>query len=334
MLKESCGQCIQEVLVTSASGSAISGVAAVLSDICWRLFQVRDMNDEIGEWAGKLRLNIVATEDECSHFEGRIVGHCSGSICFGRTGDLAMIRNVKMATILTNYRLISFLSQRKRFTIFDHVESLFKHLRFIDFSVRSTHNNQIIPFYALPRYFMQARYFMHSYIHRCKGSIRARIVPSNSSGPMRPRTWGRYPCDSGNDNVTTRNPAMQFVRKWIMQESLHRCLNKTDGYSPCWTLFLSVDPDLAKIFTITISIVSVIPIITDINYLITAVHKIANVHQIAEQRVNISKCWRLHIFSLLWSFKELVWNDWIVRGHEGKKEKQFFKEKPAHEGHS
>jgi hypothetical protein len=68
------------------------------------------MNDEIGDWAGKLWLNIVATEDECLDFEWKIVGHWFGSIYFVRTGDLAMIRNVKMARILTNCRLISFLS--------------------------------------------------------------------------------------------------------------------------------------------------------------------------------------------------------------------------------
>jgi hypothetical protein len=88
----------------------IAGVAAVLSDICLTLFNVHDMNDEMGDWAGKLWLNIVAAEDECSDFEGRIVGHEFESICFVRTGDLAMIRNVKMATILTNSRLVSFLS--------------------------------------------------------------------------------------------------------------------------------------------------------------------------------------------------------------------------------
>jgi hypothetical protein len=88
----------------------IAGAAAVLSDICITLFKVHDMNDEIGDWARKLWLNIVATEDECSDFEGRIVGHWFRSIFLVRTGDLAMIRNVKMATILTNSRPISFLS--------------------------------------------------------------------------------------------------------------------------------------------------------------------------------------------------------------------------------
>jgi hypothetical protein len=80
----------------------IAGAAAVLSDICLTLFNIDDMNDDIGDWTGKLWLNLVATEDECSDFEGRIVGHWFGSICFVGTGDLAMIRNVKMSTILTN----------------------------------------------------------------------------------------------------------------------------------------------------------------------------------------------------------------------------------------
>jgi hypothetical protein len=31
------------------------------------------MNDQIRDWTGKLRLNFVATEDERSHFDGRIV---------------------------------------------------------------------------------------------------------------------------------------------------------------------------------------------------------------------------------------------------------------------
>jgi hypothetical protein len=53
----------------------IAGAAAVLSDICLTLFSLHAMNDEIGDWAGKLWLNIVAIEDECSDFEGRIVGH-------------------------------------------------------------------------------------------------------------------------------------------------------------------------------------------------------------------------------------------------------------------
>jgi hypothetical protein len=88
----------------------IAGAAAVLSDICFTLFTVRDMNDEIGDWAGKLWLNIVATAGECSDFEGRIVGRWFGSICLVRTGYLAMIRNVKMARVLTNCRIISFLS--------------------------------------------------------------------------------------------------------------------------------------------------------------------------------------------------------------------------------
>jgi hypothetical protein len=88
----------------------IAGVAAVLSDRRITRYNVHDTNDEIGDWAGKLWLNLVATEDECSDPEGRIVGRWFGSICFVRTGDLGMIRNLKMATILTNCRLISFLS--------------------------------------------------------------------------------------------------------------------------------------------------------------------------------------------------------------------------------
>jgi hypothetical protein len=75
----------------------IAGAAAVLSDICLTLLNVHAVNDEIGDWVGKLWLNIVATEAECSNFEGRIVGDWFGSICFVKTGDLAMIRNVKMS---------------------------------------------------------------------------------------------------------------------------------------------------------------------------------------------------------------------------------------------
>jgi hypothetical protein len=56
----------------------IAGAAAVLSDICLTHFDVHDMNDEIRDWGGKLRLNFVATEDERSHFDGRIVLHYFG----------------------------------------------------------------------------------------------------------------------------------------------------------------------------------------------------------------------------------------------------------------
>jgi hypothetical protein len=50
--------------------------------------------------------------------------------------DLTMIPNVKMARMLANCRLISILSDRERFVIFDYVDSLFKHLRFTDSSVK------------------------------------------------------------------------------------------------------------------------------------------------------------------------------------------------------
>jgi hypothetical protein len=48
----------------------IAGAVAVLSDICLTLVNVHEMNDEIGDWAWKLWLNIVATEDEWSDVEG------------------------------------------------------------------------------------------------------------------------------------------------------------------------------------------------------------------------------------------------------------------------
>jgi hypothetical protein len=60
----------------------IAGMAAVLSDICLRDFNLHDMNDGIRDWTGKLRLNFVATEDEHSHFDGRIVLQGFGSVFF------------------------------------------------------------------------------------------------------------------------------------------------------------------------------------------------------------------------------------------------------------
>jgi hypothetical protein len=47
----------------------IACAAAVLSDICFTNFDVHDINDEIRDWVGNLRLNFVATEDERSHFD-------------------------------------------------------------------------------------------------------------------------------------------------------------------------------------------------------------------------------------------------------------------------
>jgi hypothetical protein len=55
-----------------------------------------------------------------------------------------------MATILANCRIISFLSDRLRFAIFDHVQSLFEYLRFTDSSVRQTYNDMVILFTPCP----------------------------------------------------------------------------------------------------------------------------------------------------------------------------------------
>jgi hypothetical protein len=60
----------------------IAGAVAVLFDICLTHFTVHDMNDESRDSAGKLGLNFVVTENERSHFDGRIVLHCFGSLCF------------------------------------------------------------------------------------------------------------------------------------------------------------------------------------------------------------------------------------------------------------
>jgi hypothetical protein len=51
-----------------------------------------------------------------------------------------------MARILANCRIILFLSYRQRFAIFDYIQSLFKHLRFTDSSVRQTQNDLVILF--------------------------------------------------------------------------------------------------------------------------------------------------------------------------------------------
>jgi hypothetical protein len=60
----------------------IAEAAAVLFDRCLTHFHPHDMNHEICDWTGKLRLTFVATEDELSHFDERIVLHCVGSFCF------------------------------------------------------------------------------------------------------------------------------------------------------------------------------------------------------------------------------------------------------------